>query len=558
MNNFTTFIKSTKKGLFFVSLGGIGEIGGNCYLYGCDGKWIMIDLGLAFADDNKYPGIEILVPKINIIEEIGNDLEAIIISHGHEDHAGALSFFGNKIKCPVYATSFVKILIENRLKEFGYLESINLIEFDNREKINFDKFNLEFITTTHSIPQTNAILISTDYGKLLHTADWKIDKNPTLGDGFNKNKFDKIGNDGLLALIGDSTNANTPGYSLSENEVKEELVKIFSRYNARIVVTCFSSNIARMQNIISAAKKNNRKIVLIGRSIKKTVDAAFKTNFLKDIDIFISEEEASFMPRQNIVIICTGSQGEKRSALYRIAFNSHRHISLDQDDVVIFSSKDIPGNEKSINNLKNLLIRQKVEIVTGEEDTVHASGHGYAEEIKSMYNWTKPYLSIPVHGEPIHLESHKKISQSCQVPLTKILENGKCLKIAPGEPLIQCNVETGKLIVEGKNLYDSDSAFIKERRKYSFTGLVLISIIINNDLSIEKNIQLSSKGIPEFDSVNILNEFKLFFADKYTNLTSDQKHSDKTLIELIKANIRQIFKNSGKNKPEVDVHILRN
>ncbi len=558
MNNFSSFLESTKKGLFFVSLGGIGEIGGNCYLYGCDGKWIMIDLGLAFADVNKYPGIEILVPKIDLIEAIGKNLEAVIISHGHEDHAGALSFFGNKIKCPVYATSFVKILIENRLKEFGYLENINLNEFDNKKEMNFDKFNLEFITTTHSIPQTNAILISTQYGKLLHTADWKIDNHPTIGDPFNKNNFDKIGNDGLLALIGDSTNANTPGYSLSEQKVKDELVKIFSRYNKRIVVTCFSSNIARMQNIILAAKKNNRKIVLVGRSIKKTIDAAFKTNFLKDLDIFISEEEASFMPRENIVIICTGSQGEKRSALYRIAFNSHKHISLDQEDVVIFSSKDIPGNEKSINNLKNLLIRQRVEIITGEEDIVHASGHGYAEEIKSMYQWTKPYISIPVHGEPMHLESHKKISQSCQVPITKILENGKCLKIAPGEPIIQSNIQTGKLIVEGKKLYDSDSIFIKERRKYSFSGLVLISIIINDDFSIEKNIQLSAKGIPEFDSVNILHEFKSIFLDKYMKLSNEQKNSDQVLTELVKVTIRQIFKILSKNKPEVDVHILRN
>jgi len=557
MSSFSPFLKSTKKGLFFVSLGGIGEIGGNCYLYGCDGKWIMIDLGLAFADDNKYPGIEILVPKIELIDEIGKDLEAIIISHGHEDHAGALSFFGDKIKCPVYATSFVKILIENRLKEFGYLECTNLIEFDNKKELKFDKFNLEFITTTHSIPQTNAILISTTYGKLLHTADWKIDHNPTLGDAFNKDKFDKIGNDGLLALIGDSTNANTPGYSKSEQEVKEELVRIFSRYNSRIVVTCFSSNIARMQNIIFAAKKNNRRIVLVGRSIKKTVDAAYKTNFLKDLDIFISEEEASLIPRENVVIICTGSQGEKRSALYRIAFNSHRYINLEQDDVVIFSSKDIPGNERSINNLKNLLIKQKVEIVTAEDENVHASGHGYAEEIKSMYNWTKPYLSIPVHGEPMHLESHKKISESCQVPVTKVLENGKCLKIAPGEPIIQTKIETGKLIVEGKKLYDSNSNFIKERKKYSFSGLVLISVIINEDFSIEKNIQLSAKGIPEFDSVKILIEFKSNFLDSYVKLTKDQKNSDQVLSELIKVNIRQIFKQSGQIKPEVNVHIFR-
>ena len=547
----------TDKGLFFLSLGGIGEIGANCYLYGCDGKWIMIDLGLSFADE-QFPGIDLLVPKIDFVDDLDKNLEAVIISHGHEDHAGALAFLANKIKCPVYVTTFAKLLIENRLKEFGFLDQINLIEINTNSKIKLKNFNLEFISTTHSIPQPSAIVISTVYGNLLHTADWKIDNTPTLGDDFNKKAFENLGNQGILALIGDSTNANIPGYSQSENEVKEELISVFSRYNKRIIITCFSSNIARMQNIVKAAKKNNRKIALVGRSMKKTIEAAVKSNFIKDQDSFISEEEATFIPKENLVIICTGSQGEKRSALYRIAYNSHRHIHLEQEDVVIFSSRDIPGNEKSINNLKNLLIRQRVEVVTADDDLVHVSGHGYAEEIKKMYSWTRPYLSIPVHGEPMHLDAHLKISQSCQVPLTKILENGKCLKIAPEEPKIYGKVETGKLIVEGKNLYDSESRFIKERRKFSFEGLVLVSIIINKDYSVKKNILLSARGLPEFDQLLILNEFKPIFIDTYLKLSNDQKSSDQAISKLIKKNIRQILKNYFQKKPEVEVHIFRN
>jgi len=557
MNNNIDSLNPLAQGLFFLSLGGIGEIGANCYLYGCDGKWIMIDLGLAFADE-KFPGIELLVPKIEAIEDIGENLEAIIISHGHEDHAGAVAYYSKNINCPVYATSFAKLLIENRLKEFGNLDKVKLIELDTNKVLKFSNFDIEFISTTHSIPQPNAIVISTKYGNLLHTADWKIDNKPTMGDNFKTKKFEKLGNEGLLALIGDSTNADVPGFSKSENEVKKEMTNIFSRYSKRIIVTCFSSNIERMRNISIAAKKNNRQIALVGRSMKKNVEAAFKSNFINDLDIFISEEDASLVPRENIVIICTGSQGEKRSALYRIAYNTHRSIKLEQEDVVIFSSRDIPGNEKSINNLKNLLIRQRVEVITSDDDLVHVSGHGYAEEIKKMYNWTRPYLSIPVHGEPIHLDAHQKLSQSCQVPMTKILENGKCLKIAPGVPEICANIGTGKLIVEGKNLFDSESIFIKERRKFSFEGLILVSIIINRDYSIGKNILLSAKGLSKFNQDIILDEFKSIFIEKYLKLSDDQKSTDQAITDLIKSNIRYIIKNHLQKKPEVNVHIFRN
>ena len=551
-----TNLKLYEKGLFFLSLGGIGEIGANCYLYCCDGKWIMIDLGLSFADE-QFPGVDLLVPKIQFIEEIKNNLEAVIVSHGHEDHAGAVAYLADHIKCPVYASSFAKLLIQNRLKEFGKLDTIELIEFNSSQNISLNNFNLRFIDTTHSIPQPQAIVIETNYGNLLHTADWKIDNNPTLGEPFSKNSFINLGNEGVLALIGDSTNADVPGYSGSESEVREELQQVFSRYINRIVVTCFSSNIARIINIVHAAKKNNRKIALIGRSMKKNIEAAMKCELIDNNNIFISEEEASLIPKENLVIICTGSQGEKRSALYRIAYNSHRNIHLEKDDVVIFSSRDIPGNEKSINALKNLLIRQRIEIITADDDLVHVSGHGHAEEIKQMYNWTKPYISIPVHGEPMHLASHKKISEASQVPVTKILQNGKCLKIAPGECSIVDNVDTGKLIVEGKYLYDSDSNFIKDRRRYSFEGLVMISILLNNDYSIDKNIQLSLIGLPSEQLNSIKEEFKTEFVKNFTKLNNDQKSSDQNVTDIVRKSLKFVLKNILQKKPEIQIHLIR-
>ena len=551
-----TNLKLYEKGLFFLSLGGIGEIGANCYLYCCDGKWVMIDLGLSFADE-QFPGVDLLVPKIQFIEEIKDNLEAVIISHGHEDHAGAVAYLADHIKCPVYASSFAKLLIQNRLKEFGKLDTIELIEFNSSQNISLNNFNLRFIDTTHSIPQPQAIVIETSYGNLLHTADWKIDNNPTLGEPFSKNSFINLGNEGVLALIGDSTNADVPGYSGSESEVREELQQVFSRYINRIVVTCFSSNIARIINIVHAAKKNNRKIALIGRSMKKNIEAAMKSGLIDNNNIFISEEEASLIPKENLVIICTGSQGEKRSALYRIAYNSHRNIHLEKDDVVIFSSRDIPGNEKSINALKNLLIRQRIEIITADDDLVHVSGHGHAEEIKQMYNWTKPYISIPVHGEPMHLASHKKISEASQVPVTKILQNGKCLKIAPGECSIVDNVDTGKLIVEGKYLYDSDSNFIKDRRRYSFEGLVMISILLNNDYSIDKNIQLSLIGLPSEQLNSIKEEFKTEFVKNFTKLNNDQKSSDQNVTDIVRKSLKFVLKNILQKKPEIQIHLIR-
>jgi len=545
-----------KKGLYFMSLGGIGEIGANCYLYCCDDKWLMIDLGLTFADE-RFPGIDLLLPKIDFISQIIGKLEAVIISHGHEDHAGAVAFFADKISCPVYATGFTISLIENRLKEFNSLDKVKLNKIDTSKKIELENFNLEFISTAHSIPEPNAIAIETVYGKLLHTADWKIDSESTLGENFDTNSFKKIGNEGLLALIGDSTNSDIPGFSKSELEVRNELIKLFSRYHGRIVITCFSSNIARMESISIAAKKNNRKIALVGRSMKKTIEAAIKNNIIKENFNFISEEESSLINRENLIVICTGSQGEKRSALYRIAYNSHKHIHLERDDVVIFSSRDIPGNEKSINNLKNLLISQRVEIITAEDDLVHVSGHGYAEEIKKMYEWTRPYISIPVHGEAKHLVAHAKLAQACQVPLTKVLENGKCIKLAPNEPKIHGWIETGKLIVEGKYLYDSESNFIKDRRRFSFEGIILVSIIINTDFTINKNIRISSSGIPDFDERKILTLFKNFFIKDYVDLNEKKKSSDMIINDLIKKSVRQSLKIDSIKKPEVSSHIIR-
>ena len=555
MLNFEDNFKLPNQGLYFVSLGGIGEIGANCYLYGSDNKWIMIDLGISFADE-RYPGIDLLLPKIDFLENIKENLEALIISHGHEDHAGALAYFIDKIECPIFSTGFASSLIQNKLKEFNKIDrKINII--DPQKILKLQNFDLSFISTTHSIPEPYSILISTKYGKLLHTADWKIDNAPSIGDNFDKSFFEDLGNQNLLALIGDSTNADINGKSNSEQEVSNELNTIFSRYNKRIVATCFSSNIARIQSIAKAAKKNNRKVALIGRSMKRTIEAAKENGYLKDIDEFITDEEAAYTSRENLVIVCTGSQGEKRSALYRIAYDSHPNIHLEKDDVVIFSSKDIPGNEKSIINLQNLLIRKNVEIITSEDELVHVSGHCFADEIKQMYQWTKPYISIPVHGEAKHLSAHAKLAESVQVPITKILDNGVCLKLAPDKPETYGKIPTGKLIVEGKNIYDSEIDFIKQRRKFSFDGIILVTLIINNDFSLHKDIKITQNGLPIENTHEIENYFKEFFLDEYIKLSNEKKSSDIIISDLVKKIIRKYVKTNFYKKPEVNVHIIR-
>ena len=544
-----------KSGLFFLPLGGVGEIGANCYLYCCDDSWIMIDLGVSFADE-KYPGIEILVPDLDFLKEIGNNLKAIIISHGHEDHAGALSLFPDKIKCPVYASKFPLSLIKKRLKEKNLIDKFKLIEINTSKLLDLKNFKLKFIETAHSIPESYAILINTKYGNILHTADWKIDKKPIIGKSFNSAPFQDIGNEGLLALVGDSTNSNVKGFSGSESEVNEHLVKLFSRYSKRIIITCFSSNIARIKSIFNAAKKNNRKIAIIGRSIDRTIDSAKEVNILKNIDEPISKEEAQYFLRENIVIICTGSQGEKKSALYKIAYDSHQHVFLEKDDVVIFSSKDIPGNEKTINNLKNLLIRKKIEIITNEDEMVHVSGHAHADEMKKMYEWTRPYIAIPVHGESLHLNEHAKIAESCQVPFTKILKNGTLLKISGSKPEIIDNINTGKMIVEGNKLYNSESEFIKQRLKYSYEGMIMITILINNNGSINKNISISQYGLPIENLNKLIDNFKIEFVKDFIKLNLDKKNDKDALKNLSKKIVRKYCKKEFMRKPEVQTHII--
>ena len=554
-NEINLYNSETKKGLFFLPIGGVGEIGSNCYLYCCDDSWMMIDLGVSFADE-KYPGIDILVPKLDFIEEIKNKLCGIIISHAHEDHSGAISYFAHKINCPIYASNFAYNLIMKRLSGYKSSNKIEINKIDITKTLKLKNFKLSFIKTTHSIPEPYAIKINTKYGNILHTADWKIDENPIIGNSIDSNHFSKLGDEGVLALVSDSTNADTKGYSGSENEVKKHLVKLFSRYNRRIVITCFSSNIARLESIAFAAKKNNRKVAIVGKSIDRTIEAAKESGYLNSIDKFIPQDETQFVPKENIVIICTGSQGEKRSALYRIAYNAHQHVSLERGDVVIFSSRDIPGNEKSINNLKNLLIKKNIEIISGDDELVYVSGHAYAEEFKQLYQWIRPYISIPVHGEPIHMIEHAKIAESCQVPITKILDNGSLFKLAPDKPNVIKKIDTGKMIVEGQNIYSSESDFIKQRIKYSYDGIVMITLLIKKDFSINENIIISQYGLPLDNLDKLIENYKLEFVNEFTRMNNEKKGSDNIIKDLSKKIVRKYCRQKIDKKPEVLTHVI--
>ena len=403
------------------------------------------------------------------------------------------------------------------------------------------------------------MLIHGEISKCVEPNDffWRIEFYSTFIT--NSSSFKEMGQEGILALVGDSTNASTTGYSGSEEDVRNHFIKLFSRYNKRIVATCFSSNITRLESIAYAAKRNNRKVAIVGRSINRTIEAARESGYLKKIDEFISQEEAQYVPKDNIVIICTGSQGEKRSALFRIAYNSHPYIHLEKEDVVIFSSRDIPGNEKSINNLKNLLVRQKVEILTSNEELVHVSGHAYTEELKNMYQWIRPFLAVPIHGEPMHLLEHAKIAQSCQVPFTKILDNGSLLKIAPDKPEVIDKISTGKMIVEGGRTYNSESDFIKERLKYSYEGIVMITLLINKDYTLNKDIVISHFGLPIDNISKLSDSFKMEFIDEYLKIINNKKNKENNdvIISLSKKVVRKYCMREFKRKPEVQTHIVR-
>jgi ribonuclease J len=550
-----------KDELIFCPLGGSGEIGMNMnlYAYGNDSnqKWIIVDMGVTFADDS-IPGIDLIFPDPGFILDKKKDLLGIVLTHAHEDHIGAVAHIWPKLKCTMYATPFTAALINEKFKEKKIDISSFLKIVPLNSKINLGPFEIDFVTLTHSILEPNGLSITTPLGTILHTGDWKIDPNPLIGGSIDEKKLKEIGDKGVAAMICDSTNIFSPGRAGSESDVRDSLLKIMEIKTKRILVTSFASNVARMESIFYCAKKTGRSICLVGRSMHRIYKAAKKCGYLKGLLEPVDPRDAKKISKNKIVYLATGSQGEPMGAMNRIINGTHPEVFLESGDCVIFSSKIIPGNEKKLYHLQNQIVKDKIEIISEENAFVHVSGHPNRDDLKDMYKWVKPECVIPVHGEHRHMVEHVIFAKEMQVPKSLLIENGDIIKILPGNtPKIIDKAPSGRVYLDGNMGVEPDSKSIKERKNLSANGYLEITLIVSNNGKIKKPI-ISFKGIPENNEAE---NFIFDMEDEIFNIcktfSMESKNQEKNLIETIKHNCRRIVKHKTGKKPFTNINIAR-
>ena len=467
------------KELLFLALGGSGEIGMNVNLYGCQGKWLMADLGLTFADAD-YPGVDLILPDLEFIEARRKDLVGIVLTHGHEDHIGALPYMAADLKVPLYATPFTAGLIAGKLEEEGLSGKVELRVIDRGGSFDLAPFKIRYVPLAHSIPEGNGLLIETPYGKIFHTGDWKIDETPVLGQPSTPETLKAIGDDGVLAMVCDSTNVFQNTASGSEGSVHAGLLDAVSAAKGRVLVTTFASNAARLQTIGRVAIETGRQVCVAGRSLDRILKVARATGYLKDFPDPIRFDEAMRLPKSDVLIVATGGQGEARAALGRIAFGNHE-IKLAPGDTVIFSSKQIPGNEIAIGRIMNALSDLGLLTVTERQAKVHVSGHPGRPELAEMYRWIRPEILVPVHGEARHLAEHARFGLSEGVPQTLVQKNGDIIRLAPGKPKKVGETRVGRLVLDGDVILPADGTTINERRKMAINGLITVALPIGRD-----------------------------------------------------------------------------
>ena len=551
----------SKEELLFCPLGGSGEIGANMnlYAYGKENnhKWIIVDMGVSFADDS-IPGVDLIMPDPGFIIDKKNDLLGIVLTHAHEDHIGAVAHIWPKLKCKIYATPFTATLLVEKFKEkkIDIVSHLKIVALNS--KIKLGNFEIDFVTLTHSILEPNGLCIKTPLGTILHTGDWKIDPNPLIGGTIDEAKLKKIGDNGVSAMICDSTNIFSPGRAGSESEVRDSLLRIMELKTKRLLVTSFASNVARMESIFYCAKKTGRNICLVGRSMQRIYKAAKKCGYLKGLINPVEPREAKKIEKNKILYLATGSQGEPMGAMTRIVNGVHPEVFLESGDCVIFSSKIIPGNEKKLYQLQNLIVKNKIEIITEENAFVHVSGHPNRDDLKDMYKWVKPKCVIPVHGEHRHMVEHVSFAKEMQVPKALLIENGDIIKILPNEnPSIIDKAPSGRVYLDGSVNVESDSQSIKDRKNLSLNGYLEITLIVSNNGKIKKPI-ISFKGIPEN---NEHEPFIFDIEDEIFNIcrtfSLDSKNQQNNLIETIKQNCRRIVREKTGKKPFTNINIAR-
>jgi ribonuclease J len=540
-----------KNELLFLALGGSGEIGMNVNLYGCDGKWVMVDLGMTFADPG-YPGIDLVLPDLEFIEKQSKNLLGVVLTHAHEDHIGAVPYFAAELDVPLYATPFTAGLIRRKLEEVGLENDVVLNIIPNDGSFDLGPFGFRYIPIAHSIAEGNALLIDTPYGKIFHTGDWKLDDEPLLGVPATPEQLKAIGDEGVLAMVCDSTNVFNDAASGSEGDVYRNLMRVVENLENRVLVTTFASNAARLQTLGEVAKHSGRQLCVAGRSLDRMIENCRENGYLKDFPPTVDFDEAMNIPRDEIMIIATGGQGEARAALGRIAGDSHK-IKLTEGDNVLFSSKQIPGNEIAIGRIQNQLAAKGVVMITDRQEHIHVSGHPGRPELAQMYEWIRPEILVPVHGEIRHMKEQARFAEAQGVDKNIFQENGDVVRLAPNGPKIVGQERTGRLVVDGDVIIPADGKTLNERRKIAYNGSISVAVGLGQDGKISGQPVLRILGVPlEEDEEAFLDEICEEVLKKFKKPVGDLNRFSEDLRLLVR---RSATEWTGK-KPIVSVLVV--
>ena len=548
--------------LVFCSLGGAGEIGMNLNLFGYgkpgEYKWIIVDIGVTFSDDN-IPGIEVILPNPEFIANQKENLLGIVLTHAHEDHVGAIAHLWPLLECPIYATPFTAAIVKEKFKELKINIGSHLKIVKLGGNVKLGAFDIDYVTLTHSILEPNGLAITTPEGVVLHTADWKIDEDPLIGEKTDVKKLTELGKKGVLAMVCDSTNIFNLGSSGSESLVRTGLLTVLEKMKNRIVITSFASNVARMETVFKVAEKIGRQVCLVGRSMNRIYQLARQCNYLQDIKVPIDVRDAKKIPKNKMVFLCTGSQGEQRAALARIANGTHPDLHLEKDDNVIFSSRIIPGNEKRLFKIFNDFSKNDINVLSEENSMIHVSGHPAREDLKKMYSWVKPKILIPVHGEQRHMAEHISFAKEMGVKFPVKVSNGEILRLAPGEPKVVDKVTWGRVYLDGKVLIDNDSPVLKERRNMAANGYMEITVLISKNGQIKNNPIVTLKGIPliEEDASEIEYDLEDVVMDTCKAFNLNNSKQEKNLIDTLKGNCRKLINDKSGKKPLVNINLVR-
>ncbi len=545
----------SKEDLLYLPLGGSGEIGMNCNLFHFANKWIMVDLGVTF-NNNDSKNYELIMPNIDFIIERLDKLSALILTHAHEDHIGAIPYLIEKLgNVPIYTTSFTASVLKRKLSSVGITNyPINLIEYG--KELNIHNFSIEIFCMTHSIPESNALMIKTKNGNIFHSGDWKIDPNPLIGKPINHKKLQNFAHQGVDVMICDSTNIFDQNPSGSEADVRQNLKKIFSKTKTgKIIITCFASNVARVETILDVSESSNKCCLLLGRSLQKIYESAKENNYLLEYKNIVTEKEAEIIPEDNLVVICTGSQGENRAALSRLVHGRHKSLKLNKNDTVIFSSREIPGNEKKINEVKSIVSKLGCTLLDERNSKVHVSGHPSKSELKKMYEWISPKLLIPVHGEYRHLQEHVKFSKKCGIKNQILIENGDLVKLnKDSDHKVLDKVNSGKTVLKGNKVISIDDKFLRELDIISTDGEVFINLIMDLEDKLLAEPVIFSKSILLDEKSKI--ELIRIIENSIKEL-SNKSFDDNVLCNELKIDIRSYLKLKIGLKPLTYIEIVR-